>query len=157
MVRAGTMVLAAALLAGCGSYAGVMEGQGTSLRAAQIQAASNAVNRGDYQQAQLLLGPHLYRDDEGELRLKQMFFKGPVDDLAVHTVVALLWETSRDASLEAFASRYLKGTEREVTLCRLAERNAQYSDAFLCWNNLGDIDRAQRVIQQERALNLLKD
>jgi len=69
----------------------------------------------------------------------------------------MLWDTGRDASLEQFAKRYLSGYERDVMLCRLAERNAVYEKAYNCWNDLGDVDRARRTVRTESALRILKD
>lgn len=76
---------------------------------------------------------------------------------AIDTVALVLWETGRDASLEQFSKRYLGGYEREVMLCRLAERNAVYEKAYNCWNELGDVDRARRSVRTESALRILKD
>lgn len=76
---------------------------------------------------------------------------------AVDTVALMLWDTGRDGTLESFAKRYLSSYERNVMLCRLAERNAIYEKAYNCWNELGDVDRARRTVRTESALRILKD
>ncbi|NVL48611.1 hypothetical protein F2S72_01195 [Pseudomonas syringae pv. actinidiae] len=131
--------------------------QTTGQREAQIEVAAQAVRGGSFDSAEKLLAPYLFRDKEGELRLRSLGVSSESEKKAVDTVTLMLWDTGRDATLEAFAKRYLSGYEREVMLCRLAERNAVYEKAYNCWNDLGDVDRARRTVRTESALRILKD
>ena len=99
----------------------------------------------------------MYRDADGELRFKAVSLTSQGRKEAIDTVTMLLWETGRDASLEGFATRYLNGYEKDVMLCRLAERNALYEQSYHCWNDLGDIDRARRSVRTESAIRILRD
>lgn len=145
-------------LAGC-----VTEPAGSALpttsakRKAQVELAGHEAMRGRYQQAEQLLAPYLYRSPEGDLMLRSTGISSAAQQQAIDTVALVLWETGRDASLEQFSKRYLGGYEREVMLCRLAERNAVYEKAYNCWNELGDVDRARRSVRTESALRILKD
>lgn len=159
MLKASTaLILAAALVSGCSGMGTLKAPPQTKYeRAAQVQAASAALRAGNYHQAEQLLADYMYRDDSGELRFKFLRFTPEGKKQAVDTVAMLLWETGRDQSLADFASRYLHGYERDVMLCRLAERKAEFEDAYQCWNDLGDIDRARRSVRTESALRILKD
>lgn len=151
-------VLAMALfVSGCASQGTAVLPQSTDERTAQVQAAAQAVKLGQYEHAERLLADYLYRDADNGLRFKSFSLSSAAKKQATDTVALLLWETGRDASLETFAKRYLSGYERDVMLCRLAERNARYKQAFECWNKLGDSDRAKRVLKTEAALRILKD
>lgn len=150
-------LVAALMLASCSVQAEDWQNQTKEERTAQVQAAAQAVKLANYQHAEHLLGDYMYRDDDGGLRFKSMTLSSEAKKLATDTVALLLWETGRDASLEAFAKRHLSGDERDSTLCRLAERNALYDEAFNCWNKLGDLDRAQRVVRTESALRILRN
>lgn len=148
------MVLA---LSGCATDVVTALPQTKSERTAQVQAAAQAVRLGNFEHAERLLADYMYRDKEGGLRFKSMTLSSEARKQATDAVALLLWETGRDASLEKFAQRYLRGYERDVMLCRLAERNARYEQAYQCWNRLGDLDRARRVVKTEAALRILKD
>jgi hypothetical protein len=158
-MKRGCLGLALALtVAGCSSQAGgVIPDQTKPQREAQIHLAADAVKAGNFEYAERLLGPYMYRSQEGELLFKSLGVSSEVEKKAVDTVALMLWDTGRDASLEKFAGRYLSGYEREVMLCRLAERGAIYERAYACWNDLGDVDRARRVTRTESALRILKD
>lgn len=126
-------------------------------REGQIEVAAQAVKVGSFDSAEKLLAPYLYRDNDGELRFRSLGVSSDAEKKAVDTVALMLWDTGRDATLESFAKRYLDGYERDVMLCRLAERNAVYEKAYNCWNDLGDVDRARRSVRTESALRILKD
>lgn len=144
-------------LSGCATDVATAPPQTKSERTAQVQAAAQAVRLGNFEHAERLLADYMYRDKEGGLRFKSMTLSSEARKQATDAVALLLWETGRDASLEKFAQRYLRGYERGVMLCRLAERNARYEQAYQCWNRLGDLDRARRVVKTEAALRILKD
>jgi hypothetical protein len=74
---------------------------------------------------------------------------------AIDTVVSLLWATGRDDTLKQFADDYLSGNEYKATICRITERQALYEEAYHCWNKMGEIDRAERVVRTEAALRIL--
>jgi len=126
-------------------------------REAQIDLAAQAVKGGNFDQAEQLLSRYLYRNQDGELLFRSIGVGSRAEKKAIDTVALMLWDTGRDASLEQFTKRYLSGYEREVMLCRLAERNAVYEEAYNCWNDLGDVDRARRAVRTESALRILKD
>lgn len=126
-------------------------------REGQIEVAAQAVKGGSFDNAEKLLAPYLYRDKDGELRFRSLGVSSDAEKKAIDTVALMLWDTGRDATLESFAKRYLDGYERDVMLCRLAERNAVYEKAYNCWNDLGDLDRARRSVRTESALRILKD
>lgn len=136
---------------------GALPPQSSSQREAQIQSAALAVKTGNFEQAEKLLAGYMYRDETGELRFKSLSVSSDVEKQAVDTVSLMLWDTGRDSTLERFAKRYLSGYERDVMLCRLAERSAIYEKAYNCWNDLGDVDRARRTVRTESALRILKD
>lgn len=131
--------------------------QTSAQREAQIEVAAQAVKGGGFDNAERLLAPYLYRDKVGELRFRSLGVSSAAEKKAVDTVALMLWSTGRDATLESFAKRYLGGYEREVMLCRLAERNSVYEKAYNCWNDLGDLDRARRTVRTESALRIFKD
>tara|TARA_R110001606_G_scaffold398765_2_gene578827 strand:- start:84387 stop:84866 length:480 start_codon:yes stop_codon:yes gene_type:complete len=124
-------------------------------RTDQIHAAAHAVRLGDYETAESLLSPYLYRDKSGELRFHPIGFAADGRKAGIDTVTQLLWETGRDSTLELFIARYLGGYERGVMRCRISERGALYEEAYHCWNELGDRDRAERVMRTEAASRLL--
>jgi hypothetical protein len=145
-------------IAGCNTQQiGALPAQSKADREAQILGASLAVKAGNFEQAEHMLAGYMYRDASGELRFKSLSVSGETEKQAVDTVALMLWDTKRDATLEKFANRYLSGYERDVMLCRLAERNAVYEKAYNCWNDLGDVDRARRTVRTESALRILKD
>lgn len=126
-------------------------------REAQIDLATQAVRSGKFDQAEQLLSRYLYRSPDGELLFRSMGVGSDSEQKAIDAVALMLWDTGRDATLESFSKRYLSGYERDVMLCRLAERNAVYEKAYNCWNGLGDVDRARRTVRTESALRILKD
>lgn len=144
-------------ISGCSTQLTASPPQTPEQREAQIEVAAQAVKGGNFGSAEKLLGPYLYRDDAGELRFRSLGVSSKAKKKAVDTVALMLWDTGRDATLESFAKRYLDGYERDVMLCRLAERNAVYEEAYNCWNGLGDVDRARRTVRTESALRILKD
>ena len=149
-------VLAIAIV-GCSTQPiGALPPQSGAQREAQIQVAAQAVIAGNFEHAEKLLAGYLYRDESGDLVFKSLGVSSESHRLAVDTVALMLWDTGRDSTLEGFAKRYLSGYEREVMLCRLAERNAVYEQAYNCWNDLGDIDRARRSVRTESALRIFK-
>lgn len=158
MSRSCVALLLALAVSGCASQAGGgMPNQTKPQREAQIELAAHAVKSGNFEYAERLLGPYMYRSQQGELLFKPLGVSSGVEKKAIDTVALMLWDTGRDMSLEKFAGRYMSGYERDVMLCRLAERNAIYERAYACWNDLGDIDRARRVTRTESALRILKD
>ncbi len=151
-------VLFAIALAGCATpTGGDMPKQSKSQREAQIELAAQAVKAGNFEHAERLLGSYMYRTPDGELMFKSLGVSSDVEKKAVDTVSLLLWDTGRNGTLEVFSKRYLRGYERDVMLCRLAEREAVYEKAYNCWNDIGDVDRARRVTRTESALRILKD
>jgi hypothetical protein len=145
-------------VAGCSTQQiGALPEQSRADREAQILGASLAVKAGNFEQAEHMLAGYMYRDEIGELRFKSLSVSSDTEKQAIDTVSLMLWDTGRDATLEPFAKRYLSGYDRDVMLCRLAERNAVYEKAYNCWNELGDIDRARRTVRTESALRILKD
>ena len=136
---------------------GALPAQSKTDREAQIISASQAVKTGNFEVAEQLLAGYMYRDATGELLFKSLSVSSDVEKQAVETVSLMLWDTGRDATLERFSKRYLSGYERDVMLCRLAERSAIYEKAYNCWNDLGDVDRARRTVRTESALRILKD
>lgn len=160
MLRLAFALGAVVALGGCistGQAYAPVPAQSKGERAAQISSAAQAVKLGNYEHAEKLMADYMYRDQSGELLFKSTSFTAESRKQAVDTVALLLWETGRNESLEHFASRYLSGYERSSMLCRVAERGAVYEKAYNCWNELGDVDRARRVIKTESALRILKD
>jgi hypothetical protein len=96
------------------------------------------------------------RTQDGSLKLKKLGIFGDTRKDAIDMIVLLLWETGRDKTLATFANDYLSGDERKTTLCRLAERQGQWQDAYRCWNDLGDGDRAERVLRTEASIRILR-
>ena len=129
----------------------------TAAKSAKVEAASRAVKTGAYAQAEVLLSDFVYLSDNGSLKLRRMALSGETRKLAIDTVVSLLWETRRDVTLTTFAADYLPRYERDVTLCRLTERQARYQDAYRCWNELGHVDRAERVVRTQATIDILRD
>ncbi|WGK63362.1 hypothetical protein QAO71_17625 (plasmid) [Halopseudomonas sp. SMJS2] len=126
-------------------------------KAAKVDAASRAVKIGRYNQAELLLSDYVYRSAKGSLKLRRLALTGETRTQAIDTVTSLLWETGRDVTLTNFAADYLPRYERDVTLCRLSERQARYQDAYRCWNELGHVDRADRVLRTQATIEILRD
>ncbi|WHT75815.1 hypothetical protein QMY54_00550 (plasmid) [Pseudomonas rhodesiae] len=110
---------------------------------------------GKYQHAERMLAQYVSRNNSGQLRMKYFGISGENRKHAIDTVATLLWETGRDDSLKQFAKDYLSGSEYQTTLCRISERQAKYEEAYHCWNEMGEIDRAERVVRTEAALRIL--
>nr|WP_192963245.1 hypothetical protein [Pseudomonas fluorescens]CEK42025.1 hypothetical protein PQBR57_0072 [Pseudomonas fluorescens SBW25] len=142
---------------GCTTQPVAAPPQTKAQRESQIDVAAQAVKAGSFDSAEKLLAPYLYRDKDGELHFRSLGVSSDAEKKAVDTVALMLWDTGRDATLESFAKHYLDGYERDVMMCRLAERNAVYEKAYNCWNDLGDVDRARRSVRTESALRILKD
>lgn len=121
----------------------------------QLSGANQAVQFGKYNEAEKVLGQYVYRDERGSLKLRYFGISGDNRKHAIDTVVALLWETGRDDTLKQFAHDYLAGNDYRTTLCRISERQAKYEEAYHCWNDIGAVDRAERVIRTEAALRIL--
>lgn len=121
----------------------------------QLSGANQAVQIGRYKEAEKVLGQYVYRDKSGDLKLKYFGISGDNRKHVIDTVVTLLWETGRDDTLKQFAKDYLKGSEYQTTLCRITERQAKYEEAYHCWNGMGEVDRAERVVRTEAALRIL--
>ncbi len=151
-----TIGLTGLLLCGC-STAVVAPGQSKSEQSTKIDAATAAVKVGKHDHAERLMSDYVYRAEDGALKLRNVGLFGEDRKKAIDLIVMLLWETGRDKTLATFASDYLPKYERSVTLCRLAERQARYQDAFTCWNDLGHTDRAERVIRTDGAIRILRD
>ncbi|MGP0171090.1 hypothetical protein ACSVIJ_04330 [Pseudomonas sp. NCHU5208] len=117
--------------------------------------ASKAVDIGDYAYAEKSLQKFVYRDKKGQLKLIYFGLSGETRKVVIDTVVRLLWETGRDETLLQFADDYLSSREYSVTACRLSERQAAYEQAYQCWNRMGEIDRAERVLRTEAAIRIL--
>jgi uncharacterized protein YceK len=148
------LVMALCALSGCASGS-LAPKSSAGEKAATVAAASQAVAAGRYEQAETLLSDYVYRTEDSSLKLRVLALTGETQKQAIHTVASLLWETGRDATLSNFASDYLPRHDRNVVLCRLAERQARYQDAYRCWNDLGYIDRAERVIRTQAAIEVL--
>lgn len=121
----------------------------------QLAGADQAVHMGKYPHAERMLAQYVSRNDSGQLRMKYFGISRENSKHAIDTVVMLLWETGRDDSLKQFAKDYLSGQEYQTTLCRISERQAKYEEAYHCWNQMGEIDRAERVVRTEAALRIL--
>lgn len=121
----------------------------------QLSGADQAVHMGKYPHAERMLAQYVSRNDSGQLRMKYFGISSENRKHAVDTVANLLWETGRDDSLKQFAKDYLSRAEYETTLCRISERQAKYEEAYHCWNEMGEIDRAERVVRTEAALRIL--
>lgn len=146
-----TILLACMSLGACSSAPSVAELQARS----QLSGADQAVHIGKYDSAEKILGQYVYRDDRGNLKMRYAGISGDNRKQAIDTVVSLLWATGRDDTLKQFADDYLSGDEYKATMCRLAERQALYEEAYNCWNKMGEPDRAERVIRTEAALRIL--
>ncbi|MDM1712528.1 hypothetical protein HX137_17985 [Pseudomonas sp. 165] len=147
----GGIALAMVTLVGCASSgpSGDQEDQ------SQVSGANHAVQMGQYGLAEQRLAQYVYRDKDGALKIKYFGISGDNRKHAIDIVVALLWETGRDDTLKQFAHDYLPGDEYQTTLCRISERQAKYEEAYHCWNNMGEVDRAERVIRTEATLRIL--
>lgn len=143
-------ILAALMLTGCVT-------QGELNERSRVHAAEIALNGGEYKKAEAILSVYVTRTEDGELKLKWFGLSGATRKKAIDMIVMLLWETGRDNTLATFADDYLPSSEFHVTQCRLAERQALYQDAYRCWNDIGDVDRAERVIRTEAAIRILRD
>ncbi|ELY0897930.1 hypothetical protein AAEX31_006078, partial [Pseudomonas aeruginosa] len=76
-----------------------------------ILGAQQAVQRGQYQEAEQLLSKYVYRTDKGDLKIQFWGLNGESRKIAIDTVISLLWETGRDQTLAQFAKEYLSGDE----------------------------------------------
>ncbi|HHH9441258.1 TPA: hypothetical protein ACP32N_003195 [Pseudomonas aeruginosa] len=152
-----TLAFAACLvLAGCSGGRSLLPVTATDLQdRSLIVGAQQAIQRGQFQDAERLLSKFVYRDETGELKILFWGLNGKSRKMAIDTVISLLWETGRDQSLAQFAKSYLSGDEYQVTMCRLSERQAHYPEAYACWNKIGHEDRAERTIRTEAALRIL--
>lgn len=121
----------------------------------QLSGAIQAVDLGIHGRAERILGNYVYRAKDGDLKMRYFGITGTNRKEAIDIVVSLLWETGRDETLKQFAGDYLSGTEYQTVLCRIAERQARYEDAYQCWNKMGEVDRAERVIRTEAAFRVL--
>lgn len=143
-----TLFLAAMSVSGCAQF-------DRAEAKANLAGADQSVNFGDYGTAEHLLAEYVYRDKAtGALKLHSGL-RGRSRKTAVDTVVKLLWETGRDATLLQFAGDYLSGREKQITNCRVAERQARYDEAYSCWNGIGEVERAERVLRTEAAVRIL--
>lgn len=70
-----------------------------------ILGAQQAVQRGQYQEAEQLLSKYVYRTDKGDLKIQFWGLNGESRKIAIDTVISLLWETGRDQTLAQFAKR----------------------------------------------------
>ncbi|MCU9528121.1 hypothetical protein [Pseudomonas mosselii] len=147
----GGIAVAMAMLVGCVSSGPSGDVQDRS----QLAGASHAVQMGQYGLAEQRLAQYAYRDKDGRLKIKYFGISGDNRKHAIDTVVSLLWETGRDDTLKQFSHDYLAGSEYQTTLCRISERQAKYEEAYHCWNDIGEVDRAERVIRTEAALRIL--
>ncbi|WP_409287010.1 hypothetical protein [Pseudomonas guariconensis] len=146
-------VLAVMSLAGCSLMGPSRADRQDSGR---LDGADQAVAMGQYRGAEQLLSQYVYRDEGGRLKLKYFGINGDNRKRAINTVVSLLWETGRDETLQQFADDYLSGKEYRTIVCRLSERQGLFEQAYQCWNRIGEIDRAERVIRSEAALRILQ-
>ncbi|MFV3332829.1 hypothetical protein ACNFIA_17955 [Pseudomonas sp. NY15437] len=152
-----TLALAACLvLAGCSGGRSLLPVTETDLQdRSLIVGAQQAIQRGQFQDAEKLLSKFVYRTPEGDLKMSQLMMNGKSRKMVIDTVVSLLWETGRDQTLAQFAKAYLSGDEYQITMCRLAERQSHFPEAYACWNKIGNEDRAERTIRTEAALRIL--
>lgn len=150
------LLLACAALSGCSGMEPILGPSPDDIQdQSQLSGASQALHFGSYANSEKIMGQYVYRADNGDLKLRYFGISSENRKQAIDTVVSLLWETGRDDTLKQFAGDYLSGNEYKTTLCRIAERQAQYEQAYHCWNNMGDVDRAERVIRTEAALRIL--
>jgi hypothetical protein len=144
-----------ALLAGCEGRGITPVTQNDIDDRGRILAANEAVAVGKYPLAEALMADYVYRNDKGELKLRFWGVSSKSRKLAIDVVSALLWETGKDDTAIQFADDYLSGTERKTVHCRIAERQARYDHAFECWNRMGQVDRAERVLRTKGAMEIL--
>ncbi len=157
-----TLLLVAMSVSGCASNpsppapAPVMTATAADLGdMAIVSGAAKAVDIGDYAYAERALQKFVYRDKKGQLKLIYFGLSGDTRKQAIDTVVRLLWETGRDDTLRQFADDYLSGREYQTTLCRIAERQGAFEQAYQCWNRMGEVERAERVIRTDAAIKIL--
>ncbi|KZN20772.1 hypothetical protein A1D17_04305 [Pseudomonas fluorescens] len=149
-----TLIVAAMLLGGCST--GPLATQGALNDKSRVRAAGVAMKGGEYKKAEAILSIYVARTQDGSLELKKLGLFGDTRKEAIDMIVMLLWETGRDKTLAKFADDYLSGDERKTTLCRVEERQGQWQDAYRCWNDLGDADRAERVLRTEASIRILR-
>lgn len=157
--RAAVAVLAlavAAAMAGCEGRGITPVTQGDIDDRGRLQAAQRAVQLGEYSVAEVVLTDFVYRTDKGELKLRYWGVSSKSRKLAIDVVSQLLWETGRDETSIQFADDYLSGDERKTVHCRVAERQKRFDDAAACWNEMGHLDRSERVIRTKAALKILQ-
>ncbi len=145
----------AAAMAGCEGRGVTPVTQGDIDDRGRLQAAQRAVQLGEYQVAESVLADYVYRTKEGELKLRYWGVSSKSRKLAIDVVSQLLWETGRDDTSLQFADDYLSGDERKTVHCRVAERQKRFDDASACWNEMGQLDRSERVIRTKAALQIL--
>lgn len=136
----------ALLLVGCEGKGLTPVTQGDIDDRSRILAAKEAVAIGKYPLAESLMADYVYRSD-GDLKMRFWGVSSKSRKLAIDVVVALLWETGKDDTSLQFADDYLSGDERKTVHCRVAERQARFEEAASCWNEMGQVDRADRVIR----------
>lgn len=150
-----TAILVSLMLAGCAS--GPFGTTPSELNdQARVSAAGIAMKGGEYKRAEGILSVYVKRTDDGSLKLQNLGQFGDTRKRAIDLIVTLLWETGRDKTLAKFADDYLSGNERSTTLCRLAERQGRWEDAYRCWNDMGEVDRAERVLRTEATIRILR-
>ena len=148
------LVIAAAL-AGCEGRGITPVTQGDIDDRGRLQAAQRAVQLGEYSVAEAVLAAYVYRTKEGDLKLRYWGVSSKSRKLAIDVVGQLLWETGRDDTSLQFADDYLSGDERQTVHCRVAERQKRFDDAASCWNEMGHLDRSERVVRTKAALRIL--
>lgn len=151
-----TIALAAlAVMAGCEGRGLTPVTQSDLDDRGRLHAAQRAVQLGEYQVAEAILANYVYRTKEGRLKLRYWGVSSKSRKLAIDVVSQLLWETGRDDTSLQFSDDYLSGDERKTVHCRVAERQKRFDDAATCWNEMGQIDRSERVIRSKAALKIL--
>jgi hypothetical protein len=149
------ILAAVVILSGCAGRGLTPVTQGDIDDRSRILAAQEAVRVGKYPLAESLLSPYVYRTEKGDLKLKFWGVSSKSRKLTIDVVSSLLWESGRDDTAAQFADNYLSGVERKTVHCRVAERQARHEDAFHCWNSLGHVDRAERVLRVKGAMEIL--
>jgi len=146
----------AAALGGCEGRGITPVTQGDIDDRGRLHAAQRAVQLGEYAVAEAVLTDFVYRTEKGELKLRYWGVSSKSRKLAIDVVSQLLWETGRDETSIQFADDYLSGDERKTVHCRVAERQRRFDEASACWNEMGHLDRSERVIRTKAALKILR-
>lgn len=108
------------------------------------QAASNvgveAYKEGDYRMAEemLLVALTSFEWDESE---------HPDVPLWVTTLANVYWETGENEKLLNLVEEHQAEADADMWFCRVLERRRYFSEAFHCYQDIGDQARAKRILR----------